>query len=85
MFKESTNARTMLRALVATGIAVGFTLKASIGDGLDSQEWVDLFLAGFGSIGAYLGIGAAIPQMEPFFGKQLEDAEVPIPPATPED
>lgn len=85
MFRESATARTMLRALVVTAIAVLGTLKASIGDGVDSGEWVDLVTVAVVSFAGYLGIGAAVPQVEPFFGNQLEGAEVPVPPAVSDD
>ena len=81
MFTKSATARTLLRAGVVTLIAVLGTLKASIGDGLDTEEWVDLATVAVVSFAGYLGIGAAVPQVEPFFGNQLENAQVPVPPA----
>ena len=81
MFSQSPTARTLLRASVVTAIAVLGTLKASIGDGLDTQEWVDLALVGIVAFAGYLGIGAAVPPVEPFFGRELHPTEVPVPPA----
>ena len=83
MLKESPLLRTMLRATIVAAIAVLATLKASIGDGLDSQEWVDLISAGVVSFAAYLGIGAAAGPVEPYFGNTSR-VEVPMPPAKPE-
>lgn len=73
----------MLRATIVTAIAVLATLKASIGDGLDSQEWVDIISAGVVAFAAYLGIGAATEPVEPFFGNKMEGVDVPVPPADP--
>lgn len=84
MFRESATARTMLRAGVVAAIAVLASLKASIGDGLDAQEWVDMVAAGIGSLAVYLGIGAAVPAVEPFFGNEMDVAPVPSPPAVDE-
>lgn len=81
MFTGSATARTMLRAAVVTLIAVLGTLKASIGDGLDTEEWIDLVTVGVVSFAGYLGIGAAVPHVEPFFGNKLENVQVPVPPA----
>ena len=62
-------------------IAMLATLRASIGDGLSSQEWVDLFSNTLVAVAAYLGIGAASPHVEPFFVNKAEQVEVPVPPA----
>jgi hypothetical protein len=78
--------RTLWRALLATAIASLATLKASIGDGLDNAEIVDLVAAALISFGAWYGIGA-IPgsPTEPFLNNSKpESVEVPIPPADPE-
>jgi hypothetical protein len=80
------NQRTLYRALLATAIAVLGTLKASIGEGLDNSEIVDLVTVALVSFGAWYGIGA-IPgsPTEPFLNnKTPESVEVPIPPADPE-
>ena len=82
MFRDSSTARTMLRAALVTAIAVLGTLRASIGDGLDTEEWVNLIEVGVVAFAGYLGIGAAVPAVEPFFGNKLEGVEVPVPPAT---
>jgi hypothetical protein len=84
MFRTSPLARTMLRATLVAVIAVLASLKASIGDGLDSQEWVDIISAGVVAFAGYLGVGAAVPPIEPFFGNKMEGVEVPVPPAEPE-
>jgi hypothetical protein len=76
--------RTLLRALLATAIAVGGTLKASIGDGLDNQEIVDLVVVGLVAFSAWYGIGAVAPT-EPFLNnKEPGSVDVPRPPADPE-
>lgn len=78
--------RTLWRALLATAIASLGTLKASIGDGLDSQEWVDLVGAAVVAFAAWYGIGA-IPgsPTEPFLlNKEPQSVDVPMPPADPE-
>jgi hypothetical protein len=72
--------------LLATAIAVLGTLQASIGEGLDNSEIVDLVTVALVSFGAWYGIGA-IPgsPTEPFLNnKTPESVEVPIPPADPE-
>ena len=77
--------RTLWRALLATAITVLATLKASIGDGLDNAEWVDLVSAGVVAFGAWWGIGA-IPgsPTEPFLNNsQPGSVDVPKPPADP--
>ena len=51
-------------ALVA-GLA---SLKASIGDGVDAGEWVDIISATVVAGGAYAGIGAASKTVEPTIG-----------------
>lgn len=84
VLRESPTARFLLRTSVVAAIAVLATLKASVGDGLDAAEWVDIVYAGVGAAAAYAGIGAAVPQVEPFVGNQLEGAQVPSPPADPE-
>lgn len=77
--------RTLWRALFATALAVGAALKASIGDGLDQQEIVDLVMVALVAIGGWYGIGA-IPgsPTEPFLNNRTpESVEVPVPPAEP--
>jgi hypothetical protein len=78
--------RTLWRALFATALVTGGTLKASIGDGLDAQEWVDLTLAALVAFGGWYGIGA-IPgsPTEPFLNNtEPQSVDVPMPPADPE-
>lgn len=82
MFKSPAS-RYFLRGVVVAVLAGLGALKASIGDGLDTQEWVDLVLVTLGAGAAYYGIGAAVPSVEPFVGRQKHDAEVPVPPADP--
>ena len=74
--------RTLWRALLAATIAVLGTLKASIGDGLENAEWVDLIAVGLVSFGAWYGIGA-IPgsPTESFLNQGSRSVEVPKPPA----
>jgi hypothetical protein len=75
--------RTLWRALLATAIATLGTLKASIGDGLDTAEIVDLAGVALVAFAAWYGIGA-LPgsPTEPFLNQQGA-VEVPKPPATP--
>jgi len=65
---DSVRVRYVLRATVAAALAVLAVLKASIGEGLTSAEWVDLVYAAVGTFGGYLGLGALIPQVEPNIG-----------------
>ena len=78
------NVRTILRTVVAMVCATLFTLKASVGDGLTSEEWVDLAIAFFGTAALWLGIGV-IPgkySTEPFLNKpENTTIDVPSPPA----
>lgn len=76
--------RTLVRALFATALTVAMTLKASIGDGLDEQEWLDLMVAALVAFGGWYGLGA-IPgsPTEPFLNPS-GPVEVPQPPADPE-
>ena len=76
--------RTLWRALLATAIAVAGTLKASIGDGLDNQEIIDVVMVGLIAFSAWYGIGAVSPT-EPFLNnKEPGSVDVPQPPADPE-
>lgn len=84
MFRESWNARYVLRAVLVAAIALLASLKASLGDGIDTGEWIDAGTTTLGALGAYLGLGAAFGPVEPFVGRKLEGAAVPEPPANPE-
>jgi hypothetical protein len=77
--------RTLWRALLATAISTLATVKASVGDGLDSAEWVDVIGAALVAFAAWYGIGA-IPgsPTEPFLNQGDRPVEVPVPPAVPE-
>jgi hypothetical protein len=81
---KSWNQRTLWRALFATVLAVAGALKASVGDGLDTQEIIDLVTVGLLAFGAWYGIGA-IPgsPTEPFLNQGDRKVEVPVPPADP--
>ena len=81
MFRESATARTLLRAGVVGVLALLATLRSSLGDGIDSAEWVDIIQNTIIAVGGYLGVGAAIPAVEPFFGNKMTPVEVPSPPA----
>jgi hypothetical protein len=80
--------RTLARATFATVLTVAMTLKASIGDGLDEQEWLDLCIAAMVAFGGWYGLGA-LPGpgdlTEPFLNsdKTSEQVPVPSPPAVP--
>ena len=82
MFRSPTS-RYLLRTGVVAMLAGLGALKASVGDGLDSEEWVDLLYVTIGAGAAYAGIGAIVPPVEPFVGRKKDDAEVPVPPADP--
>jgi hypothetical protein len=82
MFRESANARTFLRTAVETGLAFLGALQVAIFDGsISGMEWVGISTATLTAFGGYLGIGAASGSVEPFFVNELENAEVPSPPA----
>lgn len=85
MFKESSDARTYLRAGIGMVLAfLGALGTALVGDqSVSPIEWVAVATATFGFLGTYLGIGAA-SVAEPFYGKNVS-VDVPIPPATPEN
>jgi hypothetical protein len=82
MFKSPTS-RYLLRTGLVAVLAGLATLKASVGNGVDSAEWVDIVYATLGAAMAYAGIGAVVPAVEPFVGIKKQDAEVPVPPADP--
>jgi len=82
MFR-SPSSRYLLRIVVVAALAGLATLKASIGNGLDSAEVVDVIYATLGGGAAYAGIGALVPSVEPFVGLKKDDAQVPVPPADP--
>lgn len=84
MFKSPTS-RYLLRTALVAVLAGLATLKASIGDGMSDEEWVNLAYSTLLAGAAYAGIGAAVPAVEPFVGNQMENprAEVPVPPADP--
>lgn len=85
MFRESATARYILRAIVAATLAGLAAAATALSDnGITALEYVLIASSVFGSFGAYLGIGAATPQAEPFVGKKLDNAQVPVPPAEPE-
>lgn len=77
---EPWTVRTIVRAAVSAALA-GLAVAATI--------WIDnpylkTASAVVGVLAGYLGIGAASPTVEPFFGNKAEAAEVPEPPAVPE-
>lgn len=75
---SSAEARYVLRAAVATVLAFLAALATAITDGgVSMQEWVAIAIATVTVVGAYLGIGAGVPQVEPFIGNKLEPAPVP--------
>lgn len=59
----------VIRIAVVSALAGLGALKASIGDGLDAAEWVDLALVTLGAGAAYAGIGAASKTVEPEVGR----------------
>ena len=78
--------RTLWRALLASAIATLGVLKASIGDGLDNQEIVDLVGTFVISFGSWDGIGAipGSPTEQLLNNRKPESVDVPMPPADPE-
>lgn len=82
MFRSPASRFTLRVGVVATlaGLA---TLRASIGDGIDAEEWVALAENTLAAGAAYAGIGAAFGAVEPFVGNKKDDAQVPVPPADP--
>jgi hypothetical protein len=58
------------RICVVGAIAGLASLRASIGDGLDSQEWVDLVQAVVVAGAAYAGVGAISTTLEPGVGRK---------------
>ena len=82
MFRSPTSRFLLRTCLVAVLAGLG-ALKASIGDGLSTGEWADLAYVTLGAGLAYAGIGAAVPEVEPFVGRAKDNAEVPVPPADP--
>ena len=85
MFRESSSARTYLRATISTVLAFLAALgTALVGDqSVSINEWVTIATATVSALGIYLGIGAATVS-EPFYGKETR-VEVPIPPAVAEN
>ena len=81
---DSPQSRYLLRAGVATVLAFLASLATAItDDAVTGAEWVTIAIATVGALGAYLGVGAAVPSVEPFVGNKYEGADVPVPPATP--
>lgn len=58
----------IVRICVVAALAGLASLRASIGDGLDAAEWVDLAQATLGAGAAYAGIGAVSKTVEPEVG-----------------
>jgi hypothetical protein len=57
-----------IRIAVVGVLALLAALKASIGDGLTAEEWVDVIGAPIIAGAAYAGIGAASKTVEPDIG-----------------
>ncbi len=84
MFRDSWNARYLLRGGLAALLVALATLRASLGGGIDGGEWIDLVQNTVAAGAAYFGLGAAFGPVEPFIGRKLNGAAVPEPPADPE-
>lgn len=69
MFK-SVRSRYALRVSIMATLAGLGALKASIGDGLDAAEIVDIVEITLAAGAAYAGIGAAFKQVEPSIGNK---------------
>lgn len=59
----------IIRVAVVAALAGLASLKASVGDGLDASEWVDLVYATLGAGAAYAGLGAVSKTVEPDVGR----------------
>lgn len=59
----------IVRISIVAALAGLASLKASIGDGLDSAEIVDVISATLAAGAAYAGIGAVSKTVEPDVGK----------------
>ena len=59
----------IVRISIVAALAGLASLKASIGDGLDSSEVVDVISATLAAGAAYAGIGAVSKTVEPNVGK----------------
>jgi hypothetical protein len=77
---EPWTVRTIVRSAVSAGLA-GLAVAATI---WIDNPYIKIASAVVGVLAGYLGIGAASPTVEPFFGIQAKTAEVPEPPAVPE-
>ncbi len=82
----SVGSRYVLRAVVAALIAGVTAASAALTDGAFSLiDTVAVLSSVLGAFSVYLGLGAAIPSVEPFVGNKYEGAQVPIPPAVDEE
>jgi hypothetical protein len=84
---EPWTARTYIRSgFAALLAALSSAGTALVGDqSISPTEWVIMASAAITAAGVWLGFGA-LPntQIEPFYGAQSKDVEVPVPPADPE-
>lgn len=74
---ESAQSRYILRASFATVLAFLAALSTAIDGGISSTEWVVIATATVSVLAAYLGVGAAVPSVEPFIGNKLQPPPVP--------
>jgi hypothetical protein len=66
-------ARYFLRAAIAAVLAgLGAAGGALVDGGLSPIECVTIATATLGAAGAWLGVGAAVPQVEPHIGNKLD-------------
>lgn len=68
MFQD-VRARFALRIAIVAALAGLGALRASISDGLTAAEVVDVVEVTLAAGAAYVGLGAALPQVEPSIGK----------------
>lgn len=74
---SSAGARVALRAGIAITLAFLAALATAIVDGVTASEWITIATATLTVAGAWVGLGAASGNVEPFFGRKLEPPPVP--------
>lgn len=70
----NTTARFLLRAALAAAIAgLGSAGVAAINGTISLAEGIGIASAAVGAFGAWVGVGALSPQVEPSIGRKLEE------------
>jgi hypothetical protein len=78
MFKSATS-RFLLRCSLYGVGAVVIALQAAL-PGITTDEIVEAVLAGYVAASTYAGIGAVLPQVEPFVGIKKADPDKEVKP-----